>query len=66
MAKKFNFVHKFSLSGKRLLMWNDRKILVGSIDEPTKFASQVLQMQKIDLEISRDFGFSGTKTFRKS
>ena len=58
MAKKFNFVRKFALSGRRLIMWNDRKILVGKIDDDkTQLVSKVLHMQKIDLEISRDLGF---------
>ena len=40
LAKKFNWVRKFSLSSKRLLMWNDWRILVGSIDNVKEQATQ--------------------------
>lgn len=65
LSKKFHFVRKFSLSGTRLIMWNDRKILVGSIgDVETQMASQTLTVKKLDLEISRDLDFSNSAFMR--
>lgn len=50
-VKKFHFVKKFSLSDKKLLMWNKRTILQGNIGQIG--SRPEVRVNKILLEIAK-------------